>query len=155
MDAQDRDDFVHAVGQTLAFYDKELTKMKAGFWVNTCRHKPVHQLKKALLEYPKVGKYAPKPSDILEIVDNMSQQPSGKVELPAPPTTNCPEHIARAWMWFIARISAGSNIPLFQEHGEIDIKTQEKYLHLVNHEAFQNETPEAIPEEFRLREVWG
>lgn len=155
MDAVEKDDFIHALGQTLAFYGKELDRMQTSFWFTACKDKGVKQLKAALIEYTKVGKYAPKPADILAIVDNMRQHKAPK-ELPPPPTTNCPPEIAKAWMWFINRMTRGSNLEgLFDEHGDVDLKTQEKYLHIVNHEAHKYGTPDAIPDEYKLMEVWA
>lgn len=155
MDAIERDDFVHALGQTLAFYGKELDQMQTSFWLTACRDKGSRRLKAALIEYTKIGKYAPRPADILAIVDNMSQQNKVKA-LPPPPTTNCPPDIAQAWMWFINRMTRGSSLEgLFDEAGAVDLETQEKYLHIVNHEAHKYGTPEAIPDEYKLREVWA
>jgi hypothetical protein len=155
MDAVDRDDFVHALGQTLAFYGKDLDRMQTSFWVTACNGKPVKRLKAAMIDYVRHGKFAPKPADILSLVDSMGQQ-RGRNELPAPPTTSCPPDIAKAWMWFINRTAQGSNLDgLFDSQSDVDTATQEKYLHVVNHEAHKYGTPEAIPEEFRLKEVWA
>ena len=156
METQERDDFVHALGQTLAFYNRDpLDRMQVSFWVTACSGKPVKRLKAALLEHVKHSKFAPKPADILQLVDNMGQTQS-RNQLPPPPTTNCPPEIAAAWQWFIARSAQGSNLEgIFDSKSEIDMATQERYLHQVNHEAHKYSTPDAIPDEFKLPEVWG
>ena len=154
MDRVDRDDFVHALGQTLAFYNKELDRMQTSFWVTACGEKGVKNLKRALVDYTKQGKFAPKPADILSIIDNYSERPINSA-LP-PPTTDCPPEIAKAWMWFIGQTAQGSNMAgLFSDGANIDVATQERYLHLVNHEANKYCDPAAIPDEFKLKEVWG
>ena len=154
MDKLERDDFVYALQQTMLFYNKELDKMQTTFWVDACRDKPVGKLKDAFREHIKVGRYAPRPAEILAIVD-MSVKQNRHETLP-PPTTNCPPDIAQAWMWFINQSAKGTTLDgLFDEHGAIDIPTQEKYLHVVNHEAHKYGAPEAIPEEYKLQEVWG
>lgn len=155
MDSIERDDFVYALQQTMGFYGKEIDKMQVSFWVDACRDKSVTKLKKAFREHIKIGKFAPRPADILSIVDNMAQH-SGHKELPAPVTTNCPPDIARAWMWFIGRSAIGTNLDgLFSDKLDISLEQQEKYLHAVNHEAHKYGMPESIPEEYKLKEVWG
>jgi hypothetical protein len=37
----------------------------------------------------------------------------------------------------------------------VPVEKQERYLHIVNHEAKRTDQPEAIPDEFKLAEVWG
>ena len=37
----------------------------------------------------------------------------------------------------------------------IDDKTEERYLALVNNHARQMNTPDALPEEFKIAEVWA
>jgi len=157
MDAVERDDFVHALGQTLAFYGKDLSMMQTSFWVTACNSKSVFQLKRALIEYTKVGKFAPKPADILSIADNMSSRHGMEEKTLPPPETNCPPEVAKAWMWFISHTAQGSNNfgSLVDRHSEVDASTQEKYLHIVNHEAHKYGTPDAIPEELKLKEVWA
>lgn len=155
MDALDRDDFVHALTQTLKFYGKELDKMQTSFWVTACRDRPAKKLKAALVEHTKAGRFAPKPADILSLVDNMSQQ-GGRAELPPPPTTNCPPEIAQAWMWFNRVICAGSNLEgVFGKGERPDPDIEERYLFIVNEQAHIYDTPDAIPDEYRIQEIWG
>ena len=155
MDSIERDDFIYALQQTMAFYGKEIDKMQTSFWVDACRDKPVAKLKLALREHIKSSRFAPKPAEILSHVDSLAKQ-SGRNELPPPPTTNCPPEIAKAWMWFIGRTTVGSSMAgLFDSRSDIDIEQQEKYLHVVNHEAHKYDMPEAIPDEYKLQEVWA
>jgi len=154
----DRDDFLYSLKQTLLFYNKDLDRMQTSFWWTACKDKPIAKLKKALVEHTKVGKYAPKPADILALVDNMAINHGRRSETHAAPKTNCPPAIAEAWGWFLGRISqdcSNPNFRMFQSNTGIDIKTQEKYLHVVNHEAHKYSMPEAIPNQFKLKEVWG
>lgn len=153
----DKDDFLYALGQTLGFYGKELDRMQTSFWWTACRERPVKKLKNALIEYTKIGKFAPKPADILTLVDNMNINRGDRAEAHKIPTTSCPPDIAKAWMWFLGRITEESEnfAGIFESGGDISITEQERYLHVVNHEAHKYSTPEAIPEEYRLPEVWG
>ncbi len=156
MDRKDRDDFMFALGQTMEFYGKTIDSSSFKFWYSAMGDRPVYQIKEALLEYVKIGKFAPRPANIMELISQ--RQPKQRAELPPPPPeTSCPPDIAKAWMWFIGRCAQGSeNLDgLFSSSLDIDIETQERYLHVVNHEAKSANDPEAIPEEFRLAEVWG
>jgi hypothetical protein len=152
----DRDDFIHALGQTLRFYKKDLEEFEASFWWTACKDVPVRKLKDALLEYPKRGKFAPKPADILEIVGDNGQRHAENALPPPPMETKCPPEISRAWMWYIGQNAKGTSMDgLFDSSLKVDLETQEKYLHIVNHEAHRVNNPDAIAPEHRLREVWG
>jgi hypothetical protein len=155
MDRIERDDFMYALGQTMEFYGKKLERSDFAFWYSSMGDRSVGQIKTALKEYVKIGKFAPRPANIMEILNNM--RPSlERVALP-PPTTNCPPEIAKTWMWFIGRISQGSLLldGLFGESQGADLQTQEKYLHVVNHDAKRLNTPDAIPDEYKIAEVWA
>lgn len=155
MDRKDRDDFMYALGQTMEFYNKELQKSDFKFWHSALGDRPVQHIKDALLEYVRIGKFAPRPANIMELINQ--RIPASRAALPSPPPeSNCPPEIAKAWMWFIGRYSQDSILGgLFDEKSPVDIETQERYLHLVNHEAKAANNPEAIPDEYRLAEVWG
>jgi len=156
MDSIERDDFIYALQQTMAFWGKEIGKRDIGFWVDACRDKPVAKLKLALREHNKISTFAPRPANILSLVNTMSPQ-NRQAALPPPPKeSNCPPEIAQAWMWFIDRCAEGSSMAgLFDSRSDIDIEQQEKYLHVVNHEAHKYDMPEAIPDEYKLQEVWA
>ena len=145
----EKDDFLHALTQTLNFYGKELDKMQATFWWTACNSKPVNKLKTALMEHVRVGKYAPKPADILSLVDAVGPQ-NRDAALP-PPTSACPPEVAKAWSWFIGKHSQGGTMGSLFDKSGVSVDEQEKYLHIVNHEAHKYGTPEAIPDEFKLK----
>jgi hypothetical protein len=154
MERQDRDDFMYALGQTMEFYGKTLDKRDFAFWYSAMGDRSVHSIKHALKEHVKVGKFAPRPANIMELLATAA--PPERAALPPPVTTSCPPDIAIAWMWFIHRCAEGTQLSsLFENNGSVDIETQEKYLHVVNHEAKRLNQPESIPAEYRLAEVWG
>jgi hypothetical protein len=153
MDSIERDDFVHALTQTMAFYGKELDRGQVAIWVTSCSGKAVAKLKSAFMEHLKSGRYAPRPAEILTLVDGMAKL-AGRNLLPAPPTTKCPPEIAKAWMWFIGRTTKDSKTPLFQNDIGIDLDAQEQYLQIVNFEAHKFGMPDAIPAEYKIKEIW-
>lgn len=155
MDKVEKDDFIFALNQTLKFYGKEVDRMQTSFWWTACNKKSIGSLKYAFLEYIKVGKYAPRPADILSLADTFREINSR--QLPPPPEpTPCPPEIAAAWSWFTKVICCDAKNPMMRRTPPaIDAETQEKYLHIVNHEAHKYGMPDAIPEKHRLKEVWG
>jgi hypothetical protein len=156
MDRVDRDDFAHVLGQTMEFYGKTLEKSDFSFWYSAMGDRHVSTIKTALKEYVKIGKYAPRPASIMEIINNLTPQSRQAALPPPPPETSCPPETAKAWMWFIGRMCKGSKLDgLFSDKLDIDIETQEKYLHIVNHEAKATDNPESIPDEYKLAEVWA
>jgi len=159
MNPVEKDDFIHALGQTLKFYNKDLDREDGTFWVHACRDYPVERLKQALLAHVKQSKFAPKPADLINILsDGTLGMQKAQSKLPAPEKANpCPPDIAKAWMWFIGRCAEGSkNLDgLFDSKSGVSLDEQERYLHIVNHEAKLNNQPDAIPSEYRLAEVWG
>ncbi|MEE4247358.1 MAG: hypothetical protein V2I33_18265 [Kangiellaceae bacterium] len=66
-------------------------------------------------------------------------------------------NVARmAWTWFLAKVSQGGDIPLFQYRLEnTDDEQERRYIEIVNHEAKRLHQPEAIPDEYKLQEVWA
>jgi hypothetical protein len=156
MNQVEKDDFAHALGMTLEFYGKKMEKTDFSFWYSAMGDRSVETIKRALKEYIKIGKYAPRPANIIELMQTRAEH--SRQALPPPViTTNCPPEIGAAWMWFIRHIAKGSaNLDsLFCDQGPVTVEQQEKYLHVVNHEARKFNNPDAIPAEYRLAEVWG
>ena len=147
----EKDEFSHALGQTMKFFGKDLDKMQFSFWYQSMGDRPIQKIKHALLEYVKVGKFAPRPANVLELI-NMNTSHS-RVSLPPPEDNSrkCPQEIADAWAWFINQTSDW-NFGAKENPSEED---QEKYIHIVNHEAFRQQMPESIPDQYKLKEVWG
>ena len=77
-----------------------------------------------------------------------------KTPPPQPLTTNCPEHIASAWRYWLPKFW-GMAVPGVSTIVVSDPEVEDKYLMTVNREAKRTNSPEAIPEGFKLNEVWG
>lgn len=157
MNQSDRDSFAHALGQTLGFYGKTLEKTDFSFWYSAMGDRSVDSIKNALKEYIKIGKYAPRPANILELMSTRGEHTRAALPAPSAMTTSCPPEIAKAWMWFINHMAKGSKNcgSLFSNQGPVSVEQQEKYLHVVNHEAWKYKQPDSIPDEYKLAEVWG
>ena len=68
MNLVDRDEFAHVLGQTLQFYGKTLEKSDFSFWYSAMGDRSIYAIKNALKEYVKVGKYAPRPANVMELL---------------------------------------------------------------------------------------
>ncbi len=151
MNAIEKDEFSHSLSQTLEFYGKEMTTQQFSFWYRALADFPVYKIKEALLHHTKTGRYAPKPVDIIEAIGHeVTPREAAKISH-VDESIPCPEHIHKAWVWFI-HLHSG------REFGKLENPTdeqQEKYLHTVKHEAKRTKMPDAIPDEFKLKEVWG
>lgn len=157
----DRDDVAHALTQVLAFYGKSIDEVSLKLWMRALADYPPDDIRQALADYPGVGKYAPKPLDIKELIEDLRQQRRQEREAlpPAPePESQCPPEVGAAWAWFIGLVASdGCNEQLAgaMPRREISLEQQERYLHIVNHEAWQQGSPESIPDKYKLEEVWG
>lgn len=155
MSPLERDDLAHALGTTMEFYGKKLDKPKFAFWINALTGKDLGDIKRALLEYARIGRYAPKPVDILDLISKYRD--TRRAQLPPPPYNPCPDYIAKAWRWFIPMMASGSKNfdgVLRYDVGDVDPATQDKYILIVNQEAKAQNMPDAIPAQFKLKEVW-
>jgi len=67
------------------------------------------------------------------------------------------EIVREAWMWFIGYIAKDSETMsgIFNQGGDIPIEDQERYVEVVNREAKRCNNHNAIPDEYKLAEVWG
>ena len=156
MNAVDKDDFSHALGQTLAFYGKELDSTQFSFWYRALSDRPIEKIKAALLEYVKIGRFAPRPAHILELIGSSTEQARNTLPPPDDSYTKCPEEIHDAWTWFIGMYCKDSrNMDGVFKRDPVSAELEERYLHIVNHEAQKAGMPDAIPDEFKLKEVFG
>lgn len=152
MNAVEKDDFGLALRETLEFYGKDMSGKQFSFWYRALADYPIHKIKEALLHHTKTGRYAPKPVDIIEAI-GQEITPREAAKLPPPEKSKpCPEHIHKAWVWFI---HGHSKMEFGTLEKDLTPEQEEKYLHTVNHEARRMNMPDAIPDEFKLKEVWG
>jgi hypothetical protein len=156
MDKMDKEQFTHALGQTLKFYGKDLEQNDFSFWHNALSAHRWDDIRSALLEYTKRGKYAPKPADILDIVKELQGRRRLDKALPSPVITRSErsEQIAVAWMFWIKQWSNLTTFPSWPVVEGVTDEMAEEYLLLVNEEAKRCNEPGAIPEEFRIAEIW-
>ena len=156
MNNNDLGDVVYALKYCFSFYGKELDKQQLQVWQNIIRSNSYNsvQWQNVLKQYFQVAKFAPKPPEILEMLAEEREHTQAKAPPPQPLTTNCPEHIADAWRYWLPKFW-GMPVPGVSTIVVSDPELEDKYLMTVNREAKRTNSPEAIPEGFKLNEVWG
>jgi hypothetical protein len=146
---------MHALGQVYAFYSKEFDDIQRAFWMQFVQEQDYHRLMTALRKYPSEGRYAPKPRDISELIERDAPTVPAHKALPSKPmTTDCPPHIARAWMFWLQHWY-GMNPSTWPTVDGVSTEEAEEMLMLVNREARRTNTPDAIPEGYKAEEVWA
>ena len=155
MDRKEVEDCMHALGQVYAFYGKEFDDIQRAFWMQFVQKQDYHRLMAALREYPEHGRFAPKPRDISELIERdtpvqgrIGEFPDKEIE------TDCPPEISRAWMFWLQHWY-GMNPSSWPKVEGVSEEEAEEMLMLVNREAARTKLPEAIPDGYKIPEVWG
>lgn len=157
MNAKERDDVIFALKSTMNFYNKTLDDQQIRIWIRAFIGKDSKQVVKAFRDYCYTGKYAPKPVEILELLQLVKQHDTQYAE-PAPiPESSCPKEISVAWYWFLGKITADAENPAMKIGSDKPYtpEQEEEMLLLVNSEAKKFNSPDSIPDDFKLTEVWG
>lgn len=156
--ATERDDLLHAIRQTLEFYRKPFTDTDRKFWLTALGpNVDVSLAKRALHEHYRESRFSPMPADIIKGMAALrprhhAHQPDNT------PRPQYPQEIAQAWLWFIGKVAGtGKNQQLAAALPERDIDPdlQDRYLRIVNEEAARLGQPEAVPDQFKMPEVWA
>ena len=148
-------DVVFALKYCFEFYGKTLDKQQLQVWQSIIRSNSYSavQWTKVLKHYFQIGKFAPKPPEILEMLAEERQHSQAQRPPPAALTTDCPRHIEDAWRYWIPKFH-GQAVPGPSTTVDTDID-EEASLMTVNLEAKRANLPDAIPPAYRLQEVWG
>lgn len=148
----ERDDVAHAVTQVQAFFGKELDALQMKFWLRALAELDATSVKRALADYTSLGKYAPKPRDIIDLVETQNEK--RRRELPPPEkqkTQEAPEHVRRAWVWLISQWGVGD----MYGAGKVTDAEADAYALICNQQAKANNNPDSIPPHCWLESVWG
>jgi hypothetical protein len=153
MTPHERDDLIHAITQTLAFYDKKPSDLDLVFWTRGLKNYPIKAAKRALSDYTAIGRYAPKPAQIIDLINEQRECVPRRESLPPPEVSAepAPPEVAKAWRAVIAQWGLG----MFADAEPDDPETAHRYARICNEQAAGNGNPEAIPPEAWLHDVWG
>ena len=152
-------DVFHALTYCFSFYRKPFEPIDKQVWGGVMRDHPYTSIQwtDAIRSYMSRGKFAPKPFEVLEILSEQSErQATKKKSEPAQIQDTCPPEIRDAWMYWLPKFHDQA-LPFSSNRleGEVTDEQAEEWLLLVNKEAWKANTPEAVPEAFRLKEIWG
>jgi hypothetical protein len=152
-------DVFHALTYCFSFFRKPFEKIDKQVWGGVMRDNQYtsEQWRDAIRSYMGKGKFAPKPFEVLEILSEQTE--SRNIRKRSEPTQlvdNCPIDIRNAWMYWLPKFHS-QPLPFVSKILETEVTDEEaeEWLMLVNKEAWKANTPEAVPEPFRLKEVWG
>lgn len=154
MEQKELNDVLFAADYTLKFYGKPMEKIHKQVWSRTVLDSGYSsfQWKEVLREWPSIGKFAPKPSEILEQLALKSENKPRRFDSKKEELEPCPEPIAKAWRYWIP-VFWGQSLPFESE--DVDEAEAEAYLLLVNEEAKRTNTPEAIPDNYKIEQIWN
>ena len=156
MDNKEMGDVVFALKYCFEFYGKTLDRQQLQVWQNIVRSNSYTsvQWQAVLKSYFHVGKFAPKPPEILELLAEQRERTATRAPAPKPITTNCPDHISDAWRYWIPKFW-GEVLPGPSTIVIDGPEREEEFLMTVNREAKRTNNPDAIPDSHKLKEVWG
>jgi hypothetical protein len=151
-------DVFHALRYCFSFYRKPFEPVDKQVWGGAMKDHSYssEQWKDAIRIYMYEGKFAPKPNEVLTILKNQKADKPRESEDKVEELPDCPEHIRLAWSYWIP-IFHGENLPFASKSLETEVSAElaEEWLMTCNKEAWKFKTPEAVPEKYRLKEVWG
>ena len=152
MTRDEEDEVISAVEKLVRFYNRELDDLAKQFWRQFIRQVgDKEELLSAMRKYSTRGKFCPKPADIQQIIDENPRQ-ARSYDWNKPLTTDCPTEIADAWRYWLGKWWGHK---IFLARDPVNPEEEENWLMIVNREAKRTNTPTAIPDDFKLAEVWG
>ena len=157
MDNVGRDDVLHALRYCYEFYRKPFEDIDKQVWGGMIRdhNYTVMQWKEEIRAYMARGTFCPKPKEILgALAENHERRSLRSTSEPVQLVDTCPPEISAAWRYWTP-IFHGQALPFDSEQTEVGDEEAEHWLLIVNREAKRTNMPEAVPEKFRLKEVWG
>lgn len=158
MNNVERDDVLHALKYCYAFYRKPFMDIDKQVWGGVIRDHSYtkFQWEEEIRAYMARGTFCPKPKEILaQLAENHERKAHKKSMEPTEIVDTCPPEVSAAWRYWIP-VFHGQSLPFNSDSGDApDEEQAERWLLLVNREARRTKMPESIPEQYRLKEVWG
>lgn len=154
---RDRDDIAHSLGQAFAVHGRKLDAKVLRVWLEALAGFTADEIRTALQEHIRTSTNVPKPAAVIEIARTHRSAAQARIPHEEKPFTRCPQDIADAWIWFQSLCLEGSRLGGTMgvaPPDKIDPDTREKYLRIVNEEARKFDQPDAIPDEYKIAEVW-
>lgn len=149
MTPKEMDDVTYKLKEIFTIYGKDISDQVCALWVRSLSGKDPNLILKAFDEYAKEGKYAPKPVDIIELVDRIKVEVRARISgnFKSPKGGN-PE-IAAAWIAYI-RQAHGFPLPASMDPPGAMPMSLDDALPIVQREAIKYRCPEALLQEHRF-----
>jgi hypothetical protein len=157
MDNVGRDDVLHALKYCYEFYRKPFEDIDKQVWGGMIRdhNYSSFQWKEEIRNYMGRGTFCPKPKEILGALAENHERKVHKESLQIEEMVDdCPPEIRKAWSHWIP-VFHGQALPFDSTNEEADEGLIEAWLLLVNEEAKRVNSPESIPDDFKMKEIWG
>jgi len=155
MTPEEEQQIVFALSQVQAFFGKELDDLQTDLWMRAMRKYPMDLVKRALADYTEVGKFAPKPRDIIELIEGLRDQKrrDNPAPLPEPKGKVASPEVARAWRYAISQWNSDAG-GMFKDPNLTEEQIEEAIM-LVNQQVKQSGNWDAIPPHLWLESVQG
>lgn len=133
MEANLIDEVKYRVETTLKFFGKKMSADEIRFWVEALEDvaTDANQVAKAFADYRKQGKFAPRPRDIIDLMqgNNKAYSPHPKIEEEEEPKAD--PKIAKAWLLYMRE---AHDLGITDHNPDVHLERDEWIL-IVNHEA--------------------
>lgn len=149
------DDLKFHLTELLDFYDKPLTDKNWHMWWSVLKQMDPYKVQQALKDWPAIGKFSPKPANIVEIVRGYPKNVRTVEVVEAEEPVDCPPKIRAAWRWYVAITTKGTTLECFQGALDVTAEQEDEFLLIVNQEAKRLNQPNAIDDRHKLVSVWG
>lgn len=150
---KERDDVIFAIKELHRFYSKPIPEpYEIKFWMNAFSKFNTKAVVAALVEAPGGCKYFPRPYDVVDILKGYRDAKGARYQRHENrPQVKCDPKIAYAWSRFI-RMHSGMS-PVKVSPAGISM-SDEEVIELCNKEAIKNKIPDAIPDKYKLFDLW-
>ena len=155
MDRKELEDCMHGLCQVYGFYSKEFDDVQRAFWMQAIQGVDPQAFLIAVRQYTREGRYAPKPKDVLDIMERDKPRTADALTIPAELGNVAPKHISDAWRYWLPKFwGKETGGVMGQPEGSVSHEKAEEMLILINKEAKRVNNPDAIPFDYKLVEVW-
>jgi hypothetical protein len=146
----ERDDVIYQLNKILVeFYGKELDYHRTQVWLEALRGFTASDIETALKRHVQVGRFSPTPAEIINHLNELNAKKRNHAEPETQPYTPCIKRINDAWVTFLREVndfelpsSPASSMPF------------EEAVIICNQEAKRCNEPDAIPDEYKIPDIW-
>lgn len=147
-----KDDMRHKLQETLKFFGKQLDPETFKVWQRAFRPYEPALVIRSLERYEEIGKFAPKPKDVLEILEELRGHQKSREPTHSGPKNPMDTELGKAVLWYELHVKL-KDLPVYDTGREVE--EVDAMIELLNREAKRIKQPELLLPEHRLPEYWG